>query len=342
MSLKSLSALSILTAFVLFGALTMVATDQDFGPAAGVDEAAIPGLLEKINDVRKIIIEHSGGKITLTSNEGDWAVKEASGYTARTAKIKRVVLGLAQLKLSEPKTRLKSNYSKLELLDPNTKESKSKRVQLLDGRGRTIGNIIVGKRRPSISGATSGGIYIRNPNKSQTWLAEGDVDISKNITEWVERKIVNLNSKRVKKVIIRHADGEILEVSKETPEESLFSLQSIPVHKQIASKTEPSTIGKALENLVLDDVKKEAGAPQLDVAKSLIADFTTFDGLAIRLHLFNQDERFWIIIEASGEHKDASIITKRTKGWVYQIADYSASILTRRMNDLVENVKPKS
>ena len=342
MSLKSFSALSILTAIALFGALAMVATDQDVSPATGVGEAAIPGLLKKINEVKKIIIEHSGGNITLISVEGGWTVEEVSSYTARTVKIKRAILGLAQLKLSEPKTRLKKNYSKLELLDPITKESKSKRVHLLDIKGRTIGNIIVGKRRPSISGNAGGGLYLRNPGKSQTWLAEGDVDISNNITEWLERKIVNLNSKRVKTVTIRHADGEILEVSKETAEELLFSLESIPVNKKIASKTEPSTIGKALENLVLDDVKKEAFAPPLDVAKSLIADFTTFDGLTIRLHLFNQDERFWIVIKASGKHKDAAIITKRTKGWVYQIADFSASILTRRMKDLVEDANPKS
>jgi hypothetical protein len=341
-SLKSFSALSILTAIALFGALTVIATDRDVGLAIGVDEAAIPELLQKINDVEKIIIDHSGGKITLISDEGGWVVEEVSGYKARTAKIKRAILGLAQLKLSEPKTRLESNYSKLELLDPITKGAKSKQVHLLDRRGRTIGNIIVGKRRPSISGTTSGGLYIRNPGKSQTWLAEGDVDISNNITEWLERKIVNLNSKRVKKVTIRHADGEILEVSKKTPEEPLFSLKSIPAYKKIASKTEPSTIGKALENLMLDDAKKEAFAPPLDVEKSLVADFTTFDGLEIRLHLFNQDEKFWVIIEASGKHKDAAKISKRTKGWVYQIANYSASILTRRMKDLVEDAKPKS
>ena len=320
----------------------MVAIDQETNSVNTIGEAAVPELLEKINDVEKIIIEHSKGKITLSNDDKSWSVIEINGYTARSSKIKRTILGLAQLKLSEPKTQLKKNYPKLELLDPATKEAKSKRVYLFDKGGKTIGDIIVGKRRPSIAGSNVGGLYIRYPGKRQTWLAEGDVDISSNITEWLERKIINLNSKRIMQVSIRHKNGDLLEVYKKSPEELIFLLKNIPVNKKITSETEPSTIGKALENLVLEDVKKEAIAEPFSMAESLTADFVTFDGLSVRLHQFKQDGKFWLKIKASGNHKDTAVINKRTKGWVYQVADYSGSILVRRMKDLVEDLTPKS
>ena len=342
MSPKSFTALSILTAAALFAALVMVATDRNDGPAAGVGEAAIPGLLQKANDAGSIIIEHAGGKITMTLGEAGWTVKEGGGYSARTVKIKRSVFGLAQLTLREPKTRLKKNFAKLELQDTDVKGANSKRVRLFDKAGKAIGDIIVGKRRPSLAGTTGGGLYVRKPGEDQTWLAAGDADLSGKIVDWLERKIIHLEAKRVKHVVIRHPDGETLEVTKATPEESLFSLNAIPAGKKVASHTEPTTIGKALENLVLDDVKKDNLAVPFDPAKIITIDYTTFDGLAVRVRMVKQNGGFWIKVEASGEHQDAAKITRRTKGWVYRIADYSASILTRRVKDLVEDAKPKS
>jgi len=337
---KSFTALSLLTAAVLLAALVMIAGDRGDGRAAGVGEAAIPGLLQKANDAGKIIIEHADGKITLTSGEAGWVVKEAEGYWARSVKIKRSVLGLAQLILREPKTRLKKNFAKLELRDPTTKGAQSKRVRLFDKTGKAIGYIIVGKRRPSLAGTTGGGLYVRKPGQDQTWLAAGDADISRKIVEWLERKIVHLESKRVKHVAIRHPDGETVQVAKATPEETQFALYSVPVGKTLISQTEPTTIGEALEHLVLDDVTKQA--QPLDPAKTITIDYTTFDELAVRVTMVKQDDAFWLKIEASGAHQDAAEITKRTKGWTYRIADHTASTFTRRMKDLVEDAKPKS
>ena len=319
----------------------MVGLERDNKLAIGIGDSAIPELLDRINDVNKIQIEHSLGKITLSSDDENWTVKEASSYAGRTSKIKRAILGLAQLKLREPKTKLRDKYPKLELLDPTSVGAKSKRVYLIDKKGQTIGDIILGKRRPSIPGSNVGSIYIRFPGQKQTWLADGDVDISSNITEWLERKIININSKRVNKVIIRHENGDILEVFKKTPEDPTFLLKNIPVNKKITSETEPSTIGKVLENLVLENVMKEATVGSFSLKGSLIADFITFDGLSVRLYQFNRNKKFWITIEASGDHKDAAVINKRTKGWVYQIADYSGAILMRRMKDFVEDTLSK-
>lgn len=341
MSPKSFIALSILTAFALFSAIYVVAFERDTNLAKNKGKPAIPELLERINDVKKIIIEHSEGKITLNSGENSWSVKEAGSYEARTSKIKRAILSLAQLKLSEPKTQLEKKYSKLELLDPTSMGAKSKRVYLFDRKEQTIGDIIIGKRRPSIVGSTVGGTYVRFPRQRQTWLAEGDADISRNISEWLEHKIINLSSKRIKQVIIRHENGDILEVYKNLSEDPEFLLKNIPNNKKVTSKTEPSTIGKALENLVLENVKREAKVSPFNLKGSLIADFKTFGGLSVRLQQFSRDNKFWIKIEASGEHKDTTIINERTKGWVYQIADYSGSILMRRMRDFIEDIITK-
>ncbi|MBL4690128.1 MAG: DUF4340 domain-containing protein [Rhodospirillales bacterium] len=342
MSPKSFIVLSLMTATALVAALVMIAGDRVYRPAAGVGNAALPGLLGKANDVASILIEHAGGIIALSSGEAGWTVKQRSGYAARTVKIKRSILGLAQLTLKEPKTRLKQKFAKLELQDPAAQGARSKRVRLFDKAGREIGDLIVGKNRPGRAGRTAGGLYVRKPGEDQTWLAAGTTDLSKKIIDWLERKIVHVDAKRVKRVVIVHPGGETIEVVKATAEESLFSLNATPAGKQLISIFDLSAIGKTLANLVLDDVKKAADAAPFDPAKTITIDVTTFDELKVRVRMTERDGAFWLKLEASGEHEDAAKITARTKGWVYRIADYTASSLTRRMKDLVEDAKQKS
>ncbi|NQV84355.1 MAG: DUF4340 domain-containing protein [Rhodospirillales bacterium] len=342
MSPKSFIILGFLTITTLVAAVVMVANDRVLRPVAGAGDPAIEGLLQKANDIGAITIEHNAGTIALTSGAAGWAVKERSGYAARTVKIKRSILSLAQLTLSEPKTRRTEKFAKLELQDPKTPSAQSKLVRLFDRAGTEIGALIVGKRRPGFAGTINGDLYVRKPGDTQTWLATGDADISKKSIDWLERKIVNIDAKRVKRVVLRHPDGEVVTIIKTTPEESLFALDAVPAGKKLLSAMEPTTIGKALVNLVLDDVRTAAAAGPFEAAKTITAEFSTFDGLMVRVRLVERSGAFWLTVEASGNHADAATITARTKGWVYRIADYTASTFTRRMKDLVEDATPKS
>jgi hypothetical protein len=342
MTPKSFIVLSLMTATALVAALVVITNDRALRPTAGAGDAAVAGLLPKANDVGSILIEHAGGTIALTSGETGWTIKQRDGYAARTVKIKRSILGLAQLTLREPKTRQSQKFAKLELQNPKTEGAKSKRVRLFDAAGKEIGDIIVGKRRPSLVGTTGGGIYVRKPGDDQAWLAAGDVDISDKIIDWLERKIVHVESKRVKRVVITHPDGEAIEVVKATAEETLFSLNAIPAGKKLMSIFDLTSIGKGLANLVFDDVVKASDAAPFDAAKTITIDVTTFDGLAVRVRFTKRDGNSWYTVDASGEHEDAAKISARTGGWVYRVSDYTASPFTRRMKDLLEDAKPKS
>ena len=78
MSPKSFIVLSLMTATALVAALVMIANDQALRPAEGAGDAALPGLLQKANDVGSILIEHAGGTIALTSGETGWTVSNAA------------------------------------------------------------------------------------------------------------------------------------------------------------------------------------------------------------------------------------------------------------------------
>ena len=322
----------------------VVSLNQDTGyrPAAGAGEKVFSGLLDRINDVASVVIEHADGKITLENGIRGWTMKEREGYPARTVKIKRSVLGLAQLQLSEAKTRSQKKYAKLELQDIGAKDAKSKRVKLFDGAGKVLADLLVGKRRDTLAGTFGGGLYVRKPGDQQTWLAEGDVDFTGTPKNWLERKIVGIKGARVQTVVIRHPDGETVTLSKAAKTTKDFTLEGLPEGKQVTLQFDLNAVGKALAGLRFDDVKKARSDfdGDFDGDTAVATEVLTFDGLFVQVRIIKRDGAHWLRLEATGEAADG--ITARTKGWIYKISDYAASNLTKRLADLVEDVKSGS
>ncbi|MCH7936811.1 MAG: DUF4340 domain-containing protein [Proteobacteria bacterium] len=347
MSPKAFAALFIITAVALAAAGFGIAQDRGFRAAEGVGEKVFPKLLDRVNDTASMVIDHAGGRITLRRGAGGWTFKEKLDYPAREVKIKRAVLGLAELKLAEPKTKAPEKFSKLELRDPGSDGAKSRLATLYDKDGALLAEIIVGKRRRTLPGSVTGGVYIRRPGENQTWLASGGAEITDEWLNWLERKIVDVESTRVKRVVIRHPDGQTLSVSKATAESEDFTIDDMPEGKKLIFKSGPNAVGASLSALQLDDIEK--GSPAFDPKATVSTEVTTFDGLSVKVMTAKRDGDFWLRLEVTGEaggdgeaSKEANEIIARTGGWTYKISAYAASNIAKRMENLVEDVKPKS
>ncbi len=210
-----------------------------------------------------------------------------------------------------------------------------------------LAEIIVGKRRRTLPGSVTGGVYIRRPGENQTWLASGGAEITDEWLNWLERKIVDVESTRVKRVVIRHPDGQTLSVSKATAESEDFTIDDMPEGKKLIFKSGPNAVGASLSALQLDDIEK--GSPAFDPKATVSTEVTTFDGLSVKVMTAKRDGDFWLRLEVTGEaggdgeaSKEANEIIARTGGWTYKISAYAASNIAKRMENLVEDVKPKS
>ena len=352
MSPKSFIALSVATAVGVAAAAFAVTRDRGFVPVAGAGEIVFPGLIDRVNDVASMVVELPGGRLTVERGKNGWMVKENDDYPARTVKVRQVILALADLKLVEPKTRNKDKFAKLELQDPEVKGASSKRVKLFDGAGKPMADVILGRRRQTLPGTTMGGVYLRRPGDDQTWLAAGGPEVADERRDWLERKIVDVDGGRVRKVIIRHPDGETLTISKPNPEAKDFVLDNIPEGKKLISQPGVNYVGDGLRDLLLDDVKKSSDS--FDAQATVTADIVTFDGLAVQVLVSKRDGKHWIRLDASaadpqGKNKDgkpiadeAKEIIARASGWTYQISDYAASNLNKRFHNLVEDKKSGS
>ena len=76
-----------------------------------------------------------------------------------------------------------------------------------------------------------------------------------------------------------------------------------------------------------------------------VLELTTVDGLSLKVLSAKRDGNLWLRLEASGEGeaaKEADEIIARTGGWTYKISPYAASNIAKRLENLVEDAKPKA
>src|SRR5690242_5026301 len=125
-------------------------------PHAG--RPVLPDLTNRLADVARVTLVHGADKTTLVRDGDRWGVEEKSGYPADAAKLHKALLGLAELRYVEPKTRKAAFYPRLEVEDPGGKQAKSTLVTATDSKGAILGEIIAGKRRLDQLGGGSDGV----------------------------------------------------------------------------------------------------------------------------------------------------------------------------------------
>src|SRR5579863_1090600 len=92
--------------------------DRAVSPAAH-DERVFPDLAAHLGDLAWMRLAHGSMKADFTLIAGHWAVVEKGNYPAAPDKMRRLLLGLAELTLVEPKTTRPELFARLDLDDPS-------------------------------------------------------------------------------------------------------------------------------------------------------------------------------------------------------------------------------
>ena len=310
-------------------------------PLAGTP--VLPRVKADPNAIAKVILTHAKGVITLTRSDGAWTVAEKSNFPADPGKVRKMLLGLAEITYVEPKTVRPDLFPRLNVEDPGKEKSQSILLELDDEKGAALGKLIVGRRRIDELGGGNDGVYFRLDGQTQSWLAKGTLDLDTDIVQWLDRRIADIPETRIKQATIQQADGTKIVISRDKPADK-FALKDLPADRKLKSDSslvEPAT---ALQGFDLTDVKRaqDLAFPKEGLA---VATYATFDGLSIRVELMKQDQLAWIRLAASGGDDDktkaeAESLSKRWSPWVYGIAAYKATTLATKLDDLLEAPAP--
>lgn len=353
MTPKNLMILGAVTAVAVGAAAYSVGTART-GTGVEVSGAVFPGLIDKVNDVTKVVVDYRDLTMTMVRGDDGWTMNESDGYPVSAKAAEKVVVQLADLNFYELKTRKPELYGRLQLGDPKAKEAQARRIRVFDAGGTLLADLVAGGKRFNLVGARKEGVYIRKPGNDQTWLAAGELDAALKPGEWLDRRILDIKEADVLSATVRHPDGETIEVSKPDPKARNFTLAAIPEGRELEYDTDPDNIAAVIEELDMDDARK-AGAIAFEAGKTVEAAFITRDGLRIDIRMVDKDEVQWATLKASAlpdapaPEKDAksaaeraAAINERVDGWVFALPGFKGSRLKRRMADMLKEEKPAS
>jgi hypothetical protein len=334
------------------GAVIIVTSTRTSAPQeAQLGQRLFPEVATRAEDIRTIQIARKDGAFRIVRDGDRWVVADKSNYPASPDAVRRLLIGLSELRAMEAKTAQPAVYPELEVEDIDAANAKSVRVALQDASGKDILAVLVGKNRYG-RGSGGDGVYVRKAGDAQAWLAEGRVSFERNVTGWLDKRIADVSRDRVRSVVVK-ADKQTLTVQRAKPEDKDFMIQGMPADRK-AKTWETNSVGGAFETLDLDDVR-----PAAEVnfsADSPTTEAVTFDGLQITASFAEVDGATWVRFSARAEppaepvktdgdsklksaedvKKEADAINATAGGWAYKLPAYKLESLRRKMDDLLE------
>ncbi len=290
MKSRSIGVLAALAVVGLVAALFVTREPDTQLPKSG--ELLFPLLLEEVNDVQEMIVTTHEETVTLVKAQDHWGVKEKSSYPADMEKVTKAIVGLAEIRILEPKTQTPELYEKLGLQDTEQDGSLSTTLTLKSSDGAEAAKVIVGNQRPAKGNPRMSDIYVRKPGDPQTWLTVGNLPLEKTAKEWMNKEVTALPTKRVRQVTVTHPNGKSLKITKAQPEDLDFRLDSIPDGFKVASQFNVNNVAGTLVQLSLEDVKKDSEVDfQKDPGVSAVVE--TFDGFRLNVQTAKEGDRIF-------------------------------------------------
>jgi len=295
-------------------------------------------LLAHANDVQSVTIASAGGKFTIVQKGAAWALVEKDDYPVAADKLRKLVAGLADLRLLEAKTNQPDRYGRLEVEDITAKDAKSKRVTLLGADGKALADIIVGKQNYTTDLNGLHGIYVRKPGNAQAWLAQGSVELPTAAVDWINRTVVDVAADKIQRLQFAPTGAPALTVSKADKAAVDFTLAPLPEGKS----ADPDALKRLTEVFTavdLDDVRADKDADK--GVKAGVAEAATFDGLTLRAELLAMDGGTWLRLTASAAQgsaaaDEAKTISDRVSGWLFKLPQFKAALLQPKIEDYLK------
>lgn len=373
---KSLTMLGAATLVVAGVAALTMRSRESSEHTSGESAKLFPDLERELNDVATVTIKKKDGEYTLKKNGDAWGLVEKKDYAVDVEPLRKTLIGLAEATEIEAKTADKDRYAKLGVEDPDAADSTSTLITLKDAGGKVLASLVVGKAHEGKSFG-SNEHYVRKPGEAQSWLVKASLDLKEKSVDWLDKKILEVKRDRVRSVEVKHADGEIVHVDREKPEDTNFTLQNIPDGKELTYPTAAAGMSSALEWVNFEDVVP-ANDVDFKTAPGPVCKFTTFDGLTVTVTTKDDKEKTYARFEAAYEpppdtvgpkpeekkdepsadkkddkegkkaekkspdevKKEVADLNSKLAPWVFVIPSYNKANFTKHMSDLVKDKAP--
>ncbi|MEM7053709.1 MAG: DUF4340 domain-containing protein [Pseudomonadota bacterium] len=288
------------------------------GDAEQENAWVLPAMSEQINDINALDIVAPGGAVAVSlrrvgepTQEGQdstlrWRVVQRDSFEADFARVFELLRDLAELQQTEARTSNPDWYARLGVQSVGESDASGRR---LDFPLSAVPSLIVGQVDP-----TGQGSYVRVDDQVQSWLADRVLELPIDPVQWLEPSIMDIPASDIEQVIVRHPDGETVQIRNAGTENSDFVVLNVPEDRQAGPAFQRTALANGLRGLNLEDVQAFDGAVPDSAVRVL---FTTNDGLNFVASVFeqatandeteidanasNSDSGYWIHFTVSAE-----------------------------------------
>lgn len=334
MNRRTLLLLSGTAVVAVGGAMLLTPANQPPPSPAGA-ALAFPGLAQRLQAAAKIEATRHDGTLDITRRGETWVLPAKGGYPVRQEKVRELLTGLTELRLTEQRTSNPEMLDRLGLEDPTRAGATSTLLRVLDAQGGVIAELVIGRRRVRTQGNVPESAYVRRPNESQAWLAEGRIPVDGDAQLWLDRDIANLPRERVRRVAVARSGQPPLVLTRAGDADAKLQLAE-PADAPPTEETALDEIGRAFEFLTFLDVKPEAEIPGEALGE---ARFDLTDNLAIVVRPRKDGETLWVTLAAEGDD-EAARLNARWRGWAYQVGQWKEKAFVPLLADLGRQEQP--
>ncbi len=356
MNIKSLSVLVVVTVVVVIVAVSL--TQTKVTPLK--KGKLFPQLAATIDQVTMVNVQTNTETVTMIRDENwNWQMQEKHNYPVETDKVNNLLLAMTELTILEAKTRNSALYSKIGVDDVSVSDAQSV-VLTLKTNSDSLASLIIGNSQIAKIDSTRNEIYVRKPDDKQVWLVLGKLSVEKQLTDWLERQIVDIENDKVRQVTI----GKDILIFKDTPDDEEFQLANLPANGMVKMPYMLKNIATTLSNLEFDDVIE---ADKLELKPETTAIFTTFDGLEVTMQVAKQNDKSYatfiakfnpetvLVIAKESDpkeedskseekvdvHKQVESLNTKFAGWAYELSEFKVDDLAKKREELITIVEPK-
>lgn len=355
----SKNAFFIVLGFAALAAVTayLVAGSRAPQTAVEVNAKLVPGLSERLNEVDRIVLTGAGGeaKVTLDRGEAAWTLAQRDGYAVQPAKVRTLLIEVADARLIERKTSRSENYPVLGVED--VADENAAGIEITLEGGVDDARFIIGK-----SARGNNAVYVRRSDEDTAWVADKRLRVDQKPADWLIKDLIDVNAARVQRVTITHPDGEVVDAVRG---EANFEVADLPEGKTLSSPTVANALAGVLDDLKFNDVVARERFDAGD-AEPVAVRFETSDGLVINATVTEVANKYYLALiteaqaadavqlgpeddaaagELSPEQQVASMleairnqsddINARVAQWVFTIPLFKYEQLTRTKADLI-------
>ncbi len=354
MNPKSFLILLIFAVASAIGATALITARDTGAGIRGEGTVMFPGLVGRVNDVRRVKITRGTGTSTLVATTKDgkdsWKLLELYGYPVPLISVRAVAAGMAQVASIEAKTTRPAKYSKIRVEDPKGKKSKSARVELFGKSGEKLAALIIGMDKPSLGG--QGQLYVRRPGDKRAWLARGKITVPEKREGWVDQMIVEVDLPRVRETTLYLAGEKPLRIFKKAESDQDFIVEGMSDDYEVKDLFGAEDISRSIQSLAFAEVRpaKEIG---LEVTGNPHVRHITFDGLIVEGWLKKVGKKSWFTLRGrtnpaplKGEKVDkakialeVAKINRVNTGWAYTLIKFENKNMFKTLETLIQ-LKP--